>query len=49
MYRIEMHVYKEYLFKPQTVALYSEQDFIIKFWCYVFEEIFSNSGLSLHW
>ena len=44
-----MHLYKNYLFKPQNVKLYSEQDFIVKFWSYVFEEAFSNSGLCLHW
>lgn len=42
-----MHLYKQYLFKPQTVAFYSEQDFIVKFWSYAFEEVFSNSGLCL--
>ncbi|KAG1580080.1 hypothetical protein G6F48_010694 [Rhizopus delemar] len=46
---LEMHLYKQYLFKPQNVKLYSEQDFIVKFWSYVFEEAFSNSGLCLHW
>lgn len=46
---IEMNVYKQYLFKPQSIKLYSEQDFIVKFWSYVFEEVFSNSGLYLHW
>ncbi|KAI8968012.1 hypothetical protein BDF20DRAFT_898370 [Mycotypha africana] len=38
---LEMHLYKQYLFKPQTVAAYSEQDFIVKFWSYAFEEVFS--------
>ncbi|ORE05645.1 hypothetical protein BCV72DRAFT_229433 [Rhizopus microsporus var. microsporus] len=28
--------------------MYSEQDYIVKFWSYVFEEAFSNSGLYLH-
>lgn len=49
MYRIEMHLYKKYMFKPQVTKSYSEQDYIIKFWAYAFEEIFSNSGLVLKW
>ncbi|CAO3691591.1 unnamed protein product [Rhizopus stolonifer] len=48
-YILEIHLYKDYLFKLQNVKAYSEQDFIIKFWSYVFEEAFSNSGLYLHW
>jgi hypothetical protein len=48
-YILEMHLFKNYLFKPQNFKLYSEQDFIVKFWSYVFEEAFSNSGLCLHW
>ncbi|KAI9481130.1 MAG: hypothetical protein EXX96DRAFT_538359 [Benjaminiella poitrasii] len=40
---------EKYLFKPQSVKLHSEQDFIVNFWSYVFEEVFSNSGLYLHW
>ncbi|KAI9259125.1 hypothetical protein EDC94DRAFT_585734 [Helicostylum pulchrum] len=44
-----MHLFKEYLFKSQNVALYSEQVFIAKLWCCVFEEVFNNTGLCLHW
>lgn len=43
-----MHLYKNYLFKSQNVKVYSEQDFRVKFWLYVFEEALSNSGLYLH-
>ncbi|KAI8881077.1 hypothetical protein K501DRAFT_189768, partial [Backusella circina FSU 941] len=32
-----------------NIKLYSEQDFVVKFWSYIFEEAFSNSGLCLHW
>jgi hypothetical protein len=39
-YILEMHLYKNYLFKPQNVKVCSEQDFIVKFWSYVFEEDF---------
>ncbi len=48
-YRIEMHLYKQYLFKPKTVKIYSEQDYIVKFWAHAFEEVLSSSGLCLHW
>lgn len=48
-YILEIHLFKNYLFKPQNFKLYSEQDFIVKFWSYVFEEAFSNRGLCLHW
>ncbi|KAI8985404.1 hypothetical protein BDB01DRAFT_721512, partial [Pilobolus umbonatus] len=42
---LEMHLYKQYLFKPQNVKLYSEQDSIVKFWSYVSEEAFELSCL----
>ncbi|CAO0790353.1 unnamed protein product [Mucor circinelloides] len=48
-YILEMHLYKLYLFNHQNMKLYSEQDFIVKFWSYIFEEAFSNSGLCLLW
>lgn len=44
-----MHVYKNHLLYSTNIATYSEEDFKVKFWSHVLEEIFSSPSITLHW
>lgn len=49
-FNLNMHLKKAFYFNSDRVKLYSEQDYVIKFWSYVFETFFGgNDHMFIHW
>ncbi|KAI7898845.1 uncharacterized protein BX663DRAFT_513624 [Cokeromyces recurvatus] len=46
---LNQHVHKANLFSDSSIKSYSEEDFKLKFWSHIFEEIFGYSDISLKW
>ncbi|KAG2211460.1 hypothetical protein INT46_000284, partial [Mucor plumbeus] len=46
---LHQHVHKSNLFSNASIKNYSEEDFKLKFWSYIFEEIFGYSNINLKW
>ncbi|KAI9478860.1 MAG: hypothetical protein EXX96DRAFT_572521 [Benjaminiella poitrasii] len=44
-----MHVHKPNMFFSANITNYSEEDFKLKFWSHVFEELFGYSNCVLRW
>ncbi|KAG1450065.1 hypothetical protein G6F46_011891 [Rhizopus delemar] len=49
MSRLDIHVHKSYYLNASNISLYSEEDFKVKFWSHLLEELFSLSNVCLHW
>ncbi|KAG2192322.1 hypothetical protein INT47_001821, partial [Mucor saturninus] len=49
MSRLDMHVHKPYYFNAANISRYSEEDFKVKFWSHILEELFGLSRVCLHW
>ncbi|KAI9247576.1 hypothetical protein EDC94DRAFT_589744 [Helicostylum pulchrum] len=47
---ISMHVERPWIFRKEAINNYSEADYQIKFWDFIFETFFSDNGsIVLHW
>ncbi|KAG2200005.1 hypothetical protein INT47_000355, partial [Mucor saturninus] len=47
---MDMHDQKPFVFNQERIALYSEADYIVKFWASVFETFFgTDEHLFIHW
>ncbi|KAG2213361.1 hypothetical protein INT47_009034 [Mucor saturninus] len=46
---VDMHLYSSKKFKKEKVKTYSEADFIIKFWGYIFESFFVETEFDTYW
>lgn len=46
---LNQHVHKANLFSNARIKNYSEEDFKLKFWSYIFEEIFGYCNINLKW
>ncbi|ORE12189.1 hypothetical protein BCV71DRAFT_240352 [Rhizopus microsporus] len=46
---IEEHLYKRSLFSHANISNYSEEDFKLKFWVHILEEVFGYSNIHLNW
>lgn len=44
-----VHVHKPYFLHANNIARYSEEDFKVKFWSHLMEELFSLTKVCLHW
>ncbi|KAI9279883.1 hypothetical protein BY458DRAFT_431416 [Sporodiniella umbellata] len=49
MSRLDIHIHKSYHLNASNISLYSEEDFKVKFWSHLLEELFSLSDVCLHW
>ena len=47
--RLDMHVYKRFILNSAATAHYSEEDFKVKFWSHILEELFCTVAARLHW
>ncbi|KAI9261042.1 hypothetical protein BY458DRAFT_516114 [Sporodiniella umbellata] len=46
---LNQHLYKRSLFFHANISNYSEEDFKLKFWAHILEEIFGYSNIHLNW
>ncbi|KAI9274111.1 hypothetical protein EDC94DRAFT_580065 [Helicostylum pulchrum] len=44
-----VHLYNKHKFLKERVEKYSEADFIIKFWSYIFKSFFEETALTTFW
>ncbi|KAI7861396.1 hypothetical protein BDF14DRAFT_1870144 [Spinellus fusiger] len=50
LFILKLHYRKPFSFYQERIELYSEEDYVVKFWANVFESFFgSNEHLFLHW
>ncbi|KAI9274581.1 hypothetical protein BDA99DRAFT_533208 [Phascolomyces articulosus] len=45
---LDMHVHKRHFLKATNINHYSEEDFKVKFWAHILEELFSTTEALLH-
>jgi len=46
---LNQHLYKRSLFSHANISNYSEEDFKLKFWAHILEEVFGYSNIHLNW
>lgn len=47
---LKMHDRKPFVFDQERIILYSEEDYIVKFWAFIFENFFgTDEHLFIHW
>ncbi|ORE02385.1 hypothetical protein BCV72DRAFT_234736 [Rhizopus microsporus var. microsporus] len=44
-----MHLYKAHLFSDGQIKNYSEEDYKVKFWSFILEELFGSSSVTIKW